>query len=742
MKKSLATIALLMLLIGTVSASWHSWAQIWGKDETHPLSAIDSLSRAQTEKLYTFANVLRMSQDFSGMQTAVTQGHAAGLKVIAQLFSNSFPADEDKQGLIDAGAEIINFEGNAYYSYGYFCCQQSAWQNYLKEAVKSAVETGADGLCLITGNNEDGRCFCSSCEANFRTYLSNNYTTAQLAALGVADINTFDYSAFLVALGYTQDDIYGDNDKSNIPLLEDYKKSNNEQYLAYINELTTIATTYGQDGLLLMFSREGPAEATTARFTSFEAFTLYTDYDVLSDIFSYQENTQAPIYKYEKAMFPSQAIITQPVDLSMGGIAANTADPEKYIYGCMAEAFANKVSYYDIWGYGLWNDTWLDWSIDSAINLKVKNYLQKYNSAFDFSSLRGYAKIAILYSTKTQLRAQWLRPATAWQSFVGLGKALSKAGFQYDVIYNGDGSQRSETISAGSLAPYEIIIISDTYALTDQEKASLLSYANNGGILLAYGEIDSGLSLSAGETSYGAGKIYYNTDSVAKLYAQTAGQTYIATIESDTNQYLSNKIIQGLPQTYVNRQVWQTTDPRRVYLHLVNHDIANTVTDLLITMEVPANFGPDELYLTSPDFAEQKLTYSQSGSSITFTVPELDVWNMLILTSTQEAHQSDERETIIISQSVGPNPTSTSSYIVYSLSEPATVLIKLYKINGELIKTLTDTYSLGNSARSTVWDLKDAAGSAVQSGVYIYQLEARGQSGKTSRSRGKIIVMR
>ena len=73
------------------------------------------------------------------MQQAVTQGQAAGFKVLSQLFSNAFPAEEDKAALISAGAEIIDYDGAPYYSYGYFCCNQPAVHGEIKAFVESDI---------------------------------------------------------------------------------------------------------------------------------------------------------------------------------------------------------------------------------------------------------------------------------------------------------------------------------------------------------------------------------------------------------------------------------------------------------------------------------------------------------------------------------------------------------------------------------------------------------------------------
>lgn len=742
MRKITISLAFLLFFVSYAFASWYSWAQIWGKDETHPVSAINNISRSQQEKLYILANVLRMSKDFSEMQDAVSQGQASGFKVLSQLFANSFPAQEDKQALIDAGVSSIKFDGSLFSSDGFFCLQQPLWQEYQKAAVKSAVETGSDGFSLVHGNNERGRCFCSSCEANFITYLKTRYTAAELATFGITDIENFDYSDFLLSRGITQSRIDDDNDKSSITLFEDYQKSNDHYFAEFINEVINIVKTYGKEDAILINSGEGGNLIRNIKFSSFEVQSTYTWFDVSNPIFSLKETTQVPNYKTAKAMYPSGTFITQPVDLALGGIVNTSNDPGKYVYSLIAEALANKTLYYDVHDYGLWNGAWLDWSIDPEINLKVKTFLQNYQTAFDFSNLQSVAKIAVLYSAQSQLKAERVKLLTADNSFAGMCTALSKAGYQYDVIFNGDGEYISESISLSILSPFEIVIIPGTISLTAQEKAALLSYANAGGTLIAYGEIDSSLSLTPGETTYGSGKIYYDSDSVPKSYVETASAAYLATIEADVNNYLSSKIVRGISQTYINRQVWKTADPERVCLHLVNHDIENKATNLSITLELPSNFGANKLYLVSPDLTESEITYTTSGQSISFTVAELDVWDLLILTSTEEAQAAAQQESIINSMACGPNPATSNSTILYNLTEPAILSIKIYSITGELIKVLTDTYTLGDSVRSTSWNLTNANNQAISNGVYIYILKATGESGKVSRERGKIIVYR
>lgn len=70
-----------------------------------------------------------------------------------------------------------------------------------------------------------------------------------------------------------------------------------------------------------------------------------------------------------------------------------------------------------------------------------------------------------------------------------------------------------------------------------------------------------------------------------------------------------------------------------------------------------------------------------------------------------------------------PNPVSQNASISYQLASPANVSLKVYNINGQLVKTLaSETKPAGN--HSVQWDGKDANGKKVAAGVYLYRLDA------------------
>ena len=75
-----------------------------------------------------------------------------------------------------------------------------------------------------------------------------------------------------------------------------------------------------------------------------------------------------------------------------------------------------------------------------------------------------------------------------------------------------------------------------------------------------------------------------------------------------------------------------------------------------------------------------------------------------------------------------PNPFNPETWIPYQLSEPAEVTLRIYAVNGELVRTL----ALGHKSagiyqsrtRAVYWNGKNAVGESVASGIYFYTLTA------------------
>ncbi len=73
-----------------------------------------------------------------------------------------------------------------------------------------------------------------------------------------------------------------------------------------------------------------------------------------------------------------------------------------------------------------------------------------------------------------------------------------------------------------------------------------------------------------------------------------------------------------------------------------------------------------------------------------------------------------------------PNPFNPETWIPYQLAEPASVTLRIYTVNGELVRTLalgqTPAGIYQTRSRAAYWDGKNDLGEPVASGVYFYTL--------------------
>jgi len=75
-----------------------------------------------------------------------------------------------------------------------------------------------------------------------------------------------------------------------------------------------------------------------------------------------------------------------------------------------------------------------------------------------------------------------------------------------------------------------------------------------------------------------------------------------------------------------------------------------------------------------------------------------------------------------------PNPFNPETWIPYLLSKPAHVMIQIYSISGQLVRTLKierrDAGAYVDRANAAYWDGRNNAGERMASGVYFYQMQA------------------
>ena len=72
-----------------------------------------------------------------------------------------------------------------------------------------------------------------------------------------------------------------------------------------------------------------------------------------------------------------------------------------------------------------------------------------------------------------------------------------------------------------------------------------------------------------------------------------------------------------------------------------------------------------------------------------------------------------------------PNPFNPETVIHYSLAQAGPVVLRIYNVNGALVRTLVNgTVTQGEHVER--WNGRDDQGRPLPSGAYFYRLESRG----------------
>ncbi|MGH7601395.1 MAG: FlgD immunoglobulin-like domain containing protein, partial [bacterium] len=87
-----------------------------------------------------------------------------------------------------------------------------------------------------------------------------------------------------------------------------------------------------------------------------------------------------------------------------------------------------------------------------------------------------------------------------------------------------------------------------------------------------------------------------------------------------------------------------------------------------------------------------------------------------------------------------PNPFNPSTMIKFALPAAGKVIVKIYSETGQLVRTLVDG-EMAAGRHGIHWNGKNQAGRSIASGVYLYQIVARGQNGEITFSQTKRMTL-
>ena len=534
-------------------------------------------------------------------------------------------------------AFITDFDGNPLFVQNklFLNLLDPALQQRLKDEMIAHIDAGTDGFAfdehwgtaqaLMPGWGPGP--FDEYSLAGFRTYLAKKYSEDELLDLGISDISSFNYRDFLVEGNFVER--YANEFWSNpAPLAKDYRLYLYSASNDLIEELIEFSRTYAeQKGKTLVYSvNSNPLNKTD----------VFSFYDQL-DLFIY-EHDWYPSWREGEGQFPAGTAVTPSVKYATGigkraAVMPVLSESEENLETSARQAIFNHemAETYASGGYYMYfpdiNYAGMNFTTPRETIYPYYAFVREHPEAFQTFSWP--ADVAVLRPTIV------LQDDTEGAEMVdGFSMMLLDANIPHDVI------------EIDQIDNYDIVLTGGFY-WPEQDVERLLAYISNGGIVVASdsrfaSKDENNIKVSRpaltsmksnGTHSLGEGKFIFFTDYLWwKIWAQrdkAATEDILKVVKSVSNPITAPEKVHVLPYYSANGQL---------VAHILNVDFLNgdftTRSDLQITIQLPqgASMVGKKITMISPDFeGSLELQASVEGDFLSFTIPSLYIWNVVIL---------------------------------------------------------------------------------------------------------------
>ena len=180
---------------------------------------------------------------------------------------------------------------------------------------------------------------------------------------------------------------------------------------------------------------------------------------------------------------------------------------------------------------------------------------------------------------------------------------------------------------------------------------------------------------------------------------------------------------------YINNADFAITFRRWVELTWPTGEVEEILSVESFGLEPGQEFSERNRFVVAADYPAGTYTltlYWDDGQYLLYTTATFDKLpgrsQPLVNNSSRTTRLEALPKTMMLEQNY-PNPFNPSTTIRYAVPEAGEISLKIYNLNGQLVKTLVSgVVTAGN--HQVVWDGTDSSGSQVASGAYLYKLEA------------------
>lgn len=548
--------------------------------------------------------------------------HTSGRKYVVGITFNGtidkWP--EETSLLVAQGALALTYEGTPAVQQSdekvyYFSTNHPAWQAALIDQGKSIVDAGADGITVIEpwgasfypgfGGHPD---FSKVSAEGFSKYLSERFTTTQLSAIGITNLNSFDYREYLRIQGVSAQDL------TNAPLYSEYQAYQRQCaidfFRRYVAEVKEYACSLGIEDFPIATAQHGgwltPFTLDMLQYADFAFGNL--DFTELENVY----DTHAFQYKLHRAA-TGGPLIAAPMDMSLGWLVQKSAQPDNWLTVKAAEAYVNQGGFHDTFYAGLTENGPLEYISNFETVSRVFNFVLT-NRDLLTAEVQSMAQVAVLLAPEMAQGEADMH----WGTFSGTCRVLTASNIQYDVILDQEAANGIDYLDR-----YEVVILPNCSKLNQGMLFRLSQYGSNDGKLLAINQTPEGIVNVPGLIH-----INWYPDIQRQSIANNEFLEILAALIPE------KVLLERLPDG-IMAQIWRTG--KSTVLHLINYNysLQSGIVDDQFNVPVSINLPADlevHVIIISPDFdSREELKFDIENGYIKFTVPHLHIWDVILI---------------------------------------------------------------------------------------------------------------
>lgn len=277
------------------------------------------------------------------------------------------------------------------------------------------------------------------------------------------------------------------------------------------------------------------------------------------------------------------------------------------------EAYANGGR----WGYYWWPGVDVEARLKATVPPQLKDWIRfitEHREYYELATTRN--ELAILY-----LDGSISREPEAHDKYLGLAQALAEAGYQFDVLYAGDGVYASDALDPTRLARYRALLIPEAGHITLSQTEALTDYAlGTGGEVVVFSP--SSLDAQLTREEHGAPLRAFRKD-----YRPDDRERIVASVD----RFGSSRVRISDPSVNVIRY----SMGEELVLHLVNYayDVAydRVTPSPPLRLTLPWEPGREAACILHGLEGEQKLECRFEDGELTMEIPELQLYGLVVV---------------------------------------------------------------------------------------------------------------